>query len=182
MKKGGSGKQEAIEAALSGLAQVCFKLGEEVFDGVEIRAVGRQEHQGSAPGFDGLADPGDLVRTQIVGDDKIAWPQGRPKHVAHIFQKGRPVHRSVQKPGGFQAIATQGRHEGVGAPVAVRDFVDAALPSLSPAVSSGHIGREARFIQEDQSGAFPGSLIATPLFSRLPNVLALLLAGVQRFF
>jgi len=182
MKNGSAGEQEAIEAALSGLAQVCFQLGEEVLDGVEIRAVGRQEHQRSASGFAGLANPGHLVRTQIVGDDKVTRPPRRSQHVAHISQKGRPVHRSIQKPGGFQTIAAQGCHEGVGPPVAVRDFVDAALPLLGPAVSSGHFGGEARFIQEDRSGAFPDSLIATPLFPRLPNVLALLLAGVQRFF
>jgi len=167
---------------LSGLAQVRFKLGEEVLNGVEIRAVGWQEHQRSASSFDGLAHPGYLVRTQIVGDDKVARPQGRTKHLAHVFQKGRPVHRAVQKPGGLQAIAAQGCHEGVGVPVAVRDFVYAALPLLGSTVSAGHIGGEARFIQKDQSGAFPSPLIVAPLLPRLPYVLALLLAGVQRFF
>lgn len=182
MEEGSGGEKEAIEAALSGFAQMSFQLGEEVLDGVEIRAVGRQEHQGSAPGFDGLTDPGHLVRTQIVGDDKIAWPQGRAQHLAHVFQKGRPVHRAIQKPGSLQAIAAQGRHESIGVPVAVGDFVYAALALLSSTVSARHIGGEARFIQKDQSGAFPSPLIAAPLLSRQPHVLALLLAGVQRFF
>src|ERR1700693_1801950 len=56
-------------------SQKGFELGKGGLDRVEIRAVGWQVEQPGAGVFDCLADPGDLVGTEIVHDDDVATYQ-----------------------------------------------------------------------------------------------------------
>ena len=48
---------------------------------IEIRAIGRQEHQPRARRFDCVANTGCFVRGQIVHHDDIACRQGRNEHL-----------------------------------------------------------------------------------------------------
>src|SRR5205807_2226273 len=75
---------DALQAEVNGLAQalararllapqVGFEFGEGLFDGVEIGAVGRQERQAAAAGFDALAHRGGLVHIELVHHDDLAW-------------------------------------------------------------------------------------------------------------
>lgn len=175
-------KKKSVEVSLGGLSQKGFEFGEEVFDGIEIGRVGGQEEQGGTASFDGLAHAGHLVRTQVVGDDHISRRKGGSEDLANVFQKGRAVHRTVQKPGSAYAIGSQGGNESAGLPMPMGNLVHAAFSFLRAAVSPRQIGGNAGFIQKDQLAAFQCGLVLTPLFARRPHVFALLLAGVQRFF
>jgi hypothetical protein len=57
----GSGSLECIEGSRGGLAHMRFKLGDGIFDRIEIGTGGRQIVQFAAAGFNGLPDAGDLV-------------------------------------------------------------------------------------------------------------------------
>ena len=57
-----------LDGSLCGCSEQGLELGECVLDGVEVRAVGRQEEQTGTGGFDGLADSGAFVAGQIVHD------------------------------------------------------------------------------------------------------------------
>ena len=50
-----------MDGVLGGFAQIGLQLRERLFDRVEVRAVGREELQFGAGGFDGLADSGTFV-------------------------------------------------------------------------------------------------------------------------
>lgn len=182
MKDVGEGEEQGVEGSLGGFAKESFQLGKEVFNGVEIRGVRRQEEQGGAAGFDGLAHASDLVAAEVIGHDDVAGGESWTKDGSDIFQKSFSVHRPVQKPGSLHAIVAQGGDEGAGLPVTMGDAGHAAFSLLRPAGPACHIGGDAGFIQEDQLAACQAGLIATPRFARQPHVLAFLLAGVQRFF
>lgn len=66
---------EGLPGSLAGPSELCLELGEDHFDGVEGRAVERQEQQGCAA----LADEGfvlvSLMAGEVVLNDNIAEPQ-----------------------------------------------------------------------------------------------------------
>jgi hypothetical protein len=68
----GDGLPEVGYGSRFGGAQRGLELGEGHFDGIEVGAVGRQAAQACAGGIDRLSDAMDLMRGQIVHDDKIA--------------------------------------------------------------------------------------------------------------
>jgi hypothetical protein len=53
-----------------------FELGVDLFDRIEVGAVGWQEQQPRASGPDGGPDSGLLVAGEVVADDDVAWPLG----------------------------------------------------------------------------------------------------------
>jgi len=55
----------SVEGALGGLAREMFELGEDLLDGIEIGAIGRQEEELGAGGADGAADERALVAAEI---------------------------------------------------------------------------------------------------------------------
>jgi len=61
-----------------------LELGEELLDGVEVRAVGRQkEHVGSRLA-DGASRCPAFVAAEIVEDDDIAFGEGRSQYLLDI--------------------------------------------------------------------------------------------------
>lgn len=59
------------------LAQERLELGEDLFDGVEVRGVGRKEQELGPGETDGTADRLAPVVARVVHDDDIAGPQDR---------------------------------------------------------------------------------------------------------
>jgi hypothetical protein len=102
-------------------AQVRFEFGEGL-DGIEVRAVGRQEEQPSASLADGLFGSGTFVRGQVVQNDDVALLQCRGELGAHVGLEDRAVHRGVDDPRRSQRSAAQSCDEGLGLglPVAKR--------------------------------------------------------------
>jgi len=67
---------EGLEGTGGGFAQQGLELGEELFDGIEVRGIRRQIEQGGAGGFDSSAHADDLMRGEIVHHDDVAPTQG----------------------------------------------------------------------------------------------------------
>ena len=61
-----------VDVALGRLAHETFELGENLFDRVEVRAVGRQEEQLGACRAYGVADELAIVAAEIVERDDVA--------------------------------------------------------------------------------------------------------------
>jgi len=57
---------EGFDGSGGGLSQQGFEFGEELFDGVEVWALGGQVAQLGAGSFDGFADAGDLVAITLI--------------------------------------------------------------------------------------------------------------------
>ena len=69
-------RPERVDGPTAGCTEDGFQLGEAELDGVEVGAVGRQEPQGCAGGFDRVAHPVDFVRGKVVRNDDIAGLEG----------------------------------------------------------------------------------------------------------
>jgi hypothetical protein len=106
-----------------------FELGEDLFDGVQVGAVGRQEDQVRAPGSDGGAGGLALVAAEVVQDDHVAGSQRRGEDLLDVEAEELAVDRTVDHPGRIDAVVAQGGDEGQGLPVAVGRIGPQATPS-----------------------------------------------------
>jgi hypothetical protein len=85
-------------------SQQRFELGEELFDWVEVGAVGRQVAQLGAGSFDGLLDAGDL-------DDDVVWPQDGDHKLLDIGAKAHAIHWPVEHTRCGDFLDAQGGNE-----------------------------------------------------------------------
>lgn len=146
-----------FHVAFLGHAHPVFDLGEGLFDGVEVGAVGRQEPEPSVGGFDGGAHGFGFVAAEIVHDDDVAGFKCSDELLFNIGEKARPIDRAVEDAGSRQPVATERRQERHGAPMAMRDVTAQALAFRSPTADRCHVGLDPRLINEDQAfGIKPG--------------------------
>ena len=85
----------------------------------------------------------------------------------------------------LEAVAAQASDEGLCRPVAERCRGLQAGPATRPATQTGHLGRRAGFVEEDQAVdllAHARLAVRLPLLTRLTHVLAPGLRGQQCFF
>ena len=162
-----------------------LEFGERHFDGVEVRAVGRQEEEPSAFGLDGLFGDRTLVGGQIVHDDDVAAPQRRGELGLDVGLEDAPVHRRVDDEGGGERPATQAGDEGLGFPMAEGGF-GAQPPSFQAAPArAGHFGVRPRLVDEHQALRLkPHSRLALvdPGLARLADVGMIAFARLESFF
>jgi len=71
---------ERLDGAVGGLFEQRLEFGEELFDGVEVGGIRRQQAQGRAPGLNRLLHAGHFMAGQVVGDGDVAGLQRRHKH------------------------------------------------------------------------------------------------------
>ncbi len=94
-----------------------FKLCEGHFDGIEVGAIGWQEHDPCAFRLDGLLGGLALVGWQIVHDDDIAFVEGWGELFLDISLEDAPVHWGIDDKGRGELIAAQAGDEGLGHPM-----------------------------------------------------------------
>jgi hypothetical protein len=97
-----------------------LSLAKDLFDRVEVGAVGRQEQELGAGGSDRAADGEALVAAKVVHDDDVARAQGWDEELLHPGEEALAVDRPVEDAGRVDAVVTKGSDEGEGAPAAVR--------------------------------------------------------------
>lgn len=72
-----------------GLTEQCFQFGEHLFDRVEVMRVGRQEHQLGTASFCRLANAGDFVAAQPVGEGvEKSWSGYQPSAMLRFHRAG----------------------------------------------------------------------------------------------
>ena len=173
---------ESIDGAAGGLFEQRLELGEELFDGVEVGGVSRQQAQGGASGFDSLLDAGHFMTGQVVGTNDVARLQRRAQALAHISEEGLAIHGSVQHQRRGNGVDAQTGNEGGGFPMPLRHRGDTALTFGCTPTCAGHGGVGPGFIQEYQLGHIQRGLAGAPFLPCGLHVGARLLAGVQSFF
>ena len=110
-----------------GLSKQGLELGEDLFDGVEVGGVFRQEHQAGSDIPDRLAHRLSFVGSEIVEDDDVARLQSRHEELIDIGAETLAVDGSVKQAGRVDAIVAQGGEERRGLRLALRNLVDEAL-------------------------------------------------------
>ena len=176
------GVADGVCGPLCSLAEAVLELCEELLDGVQIGRVFRQEEEPRAGRADGAADGAALVRTKIVHDDDVAWPQRRDKNLFDIEQETLAVDRPVDEPWSCDAIVTQCGQEGHGLPVAMRHLGFEPLAARRPAPQRRHVGLRPGLVDEHQAAGVDPVLIRRPLRAAAGDIGTVLLGGDQRLF
>src|SRR5580692_310474 len=107
-----------LDGALCGLAQRVLELGEDLLNGVEIRAVRREEEEPCAGGSDHIANGLAFVRAEIVEDHDIPRLQSCDQYFFDIKTEALGVDRAVEDPwrvdtAGWQPHSVRGFLAGV---------------------------------------------------------------------
>ena len=82
----------------------------------------------------------DFVGGEVVEDERVALAQLRAEHLLQIGREDIGIDRSFDQEGGFDAFVAQGRNEGGGLPVAVRDGTETTLVPRATTMVAGHLG------------------------------------------
>src|SRR6266516_2883933 len=167
---------------LGGFAQQRLELGKDLFDRIEVGAVGWQEEQLSAGSADGVTHGLSLVAAEIIDDDDVAWLEGGYQHYLDIGEEDCAIDRSVDDTGRIDPIGAQRCQECERAPAALRNFGDQPLTSRRPPMGAGHVGLGPGLVDEDQTRRIKSALILLPLRPAPRDVGTILLAGAQAFF
>lgn len=132
---GGDGVEQGFVLADAGGTHIAFEFGKGLFDGVEVRAVGRQESQQATVLFKYFS-PGDpLMGGEVAADDDVAWGQFREQLFFQVGQEHFAVHGPVDHEGRAQPVVTQGGDGRAGTAMAVRHAshtASAGFPATFP--------------------------------------------------
>ena len=159
-----------------------FQFRERQFDGIEVRAVGRQEAELGADGFDRRAHRGVFVDGEVVEHHHIARAQRGHQDLVDVGEKRRRVDRSVEHGWGAEALEAQCRHDRVRLPMAAGRVVAEAGAAQAAAVPAQQIRRDAAFIQKHILLRVAERLPQLPLPPGPGDIRPALLVGVYRFF
>jgi hypothetical protein len=173
------GFDEGVKRSCGGLAKCGFELGEGLFDGIEVGAIGREIAQRRAGPLDRFFDASDFVTGKIIHDDDIAMAQGRGEKVLDIGQETRSVHRTVKYTGCGDLIVAQGGNECWRHPMAMRHGRDEPLPTQSPPIEPRHVGLRPSFINEDKIFRIQIGLTRKPFVTGFGDIRAVLFGGAQ---
>jgi len=159
-----------------------FEFREGQFNRIEIRAVGRQESELGAHGFDRRAHDGLFVDGEVVEHHHIAGAQRRHQDLLDIGEERRVVDRSVEHGRRPQTVETERCHHSMRLPMAARRVIAEAGPDRAAAVPPQQIGRHTAFVEKHILPRVPERLPLPPLSPRRGDVRPALLGGVYRFF
>ena len=159
-----------------------FQFGEGQFDRIEIRAVGRQEPELGADGFDRRAHRRLFVYGEIVEHDHISRAQRRHQDLFDIGEKRRRVDRSVEHGRRPEAVEAQRRHDRVRLPVTAGGVIAEAGAVQAATVPAQQIGGDTAFIQKHILRHVAERLPGLPLAAGRRDIRPALLVGVYRFF
>jgi len=168
--------------SLGGFAHEMFELGKDLFDRVEVWAVGRQEQQPGSDTADGLAYGGPFMAAQIVHDDDIARRQRGDQALLDIIGEDLAVDRLVEHARRIDPVASQCCEECHRAPMPVRHLGMEPLPPRRPSSQRSHVRLGPSFIDEDEPGRIKPALILLPLLAPTRDPWPQLLGWKNAFF
>lgn len=183
-------RQRALTVRSWALRMRCFslakhevlQLGEDLFDGVEVRAVGWEEEELGAGGTDRLAHGFPLVTAEIVQDDNVAGGERRHEHRLDIDAEAVAIDRAVVDPRCIDPVVSQRRQERHGFPAAVGNLAPQPLAARAPATQRPHVRLGPGLIDEDEATGIKIRLMRLPTRAFARHVGTILLAGQHGFF
>ena len=178
----GDSVPEIVDGARNRVLQEGFDFGECDFDGIEVRAIGRQAAELCAGTFDRLSDSDRFVGGQVVHHHDVAWQESRRQDLFDIGEERGTVHGAIQDHRRCHALQPKRADEGHGLPMALRNGRSATFATQSASIAPGHLGRCARFIDEHQPLRLEIDLGIEPGLSPTQDIRPLLLGSVCGFF
>src|SRR3984957_10834143 len=176
------GSFKCLEGTRGRLSHMRLELGEGIFDGIEVRTVGRQVAEFGTAGLNSLPDAHDLVSRQIIHDDEVTGAQGWRQHVLDPGQEAFSVHRSVQKHRCNETRKREAADKGNRLPMTVRNCGAATLALGRPATKPCHLRRKAALIDENQALGAKIAWAVDPMLPRGLHIWAFLLTGMSSLF
>ena len=173
---------EGFKGACGGFAQEMLELGEDLFNGVQVGRVFRQEEQFGAGCADELAHGLAFVAAEIVHDDDVTRLQGRDEDLLDVGSKAVAVDWAIENPWSVDPVVAQRGQEGRGLPVAVRDLGREPHAAGCPAPQRRHVGLGPGLVDEDQALRLDPALILCPLRPPVGDVGTIAFAGDHAFF
>ncbi len=140
-----------------------LELGADLFDGVQVGRVFRQEEELGAGRADELAHHFALMTAEIVHDDDVAFAQRGHEDLLDVCSKAFAIDRPLKKPRRVDAVVAQRGQEGRGLPAAVRDPGREPAAARRPSPQRSHIGFGPGLVDEDEALRLDAILIFCPL-------------------
>jgi hypothetical protein len=159
-----------------------LELGEDLFDRIEIGAVGWQEQEARASGSDGGPDGGLLVAGEVVHDDDIVSGKRRAQLLLDPLGEACAIDRLIEDERSVDPVATQGGDEGHRLPVAVRDLGMKTLAFWCPATQRSHVGLGPGLVDKNEARWIRPTLIPLPLLAPSCDPGPELFGGKNAFF
>lgn len=159
-----------------------FDLGEELFDGIKVRAVRGQEEELCPCLSDSATYRQAFVAAEIVEDDDVSRRQGPNEFLLDIGQKGIGVDRPVEDPWCIEPVVSEGCDKSHRSPMSVGDMGDQAFASFAPAPERSHIRLHPGFINEHEAIRIDLALMALPPFTLTGQLRPVLLGRQHGFF
>ena len=159
-----------------------FELCEDLFDGVEVGAVWRQEQKSCAGGADGASDVGAFVRAEIVEDDDVAFSERRREHLLDVGGEALAIDGSVEDERRVDPVAAQRRDERHGFPMPMRSLGHQSAALWTPAAQRRHVRLDPGLVDEHEARRIDAGLPRLPALAFACDVRTILLAGEQAFF
>lgn len=173
---------ELVDGPFCSVAEQLLQLGKGQLDRIEIGGVGWQVAQLGTGGFNGFADPLDLVTREIVHHHDIARFQRGNQMLLDPGAKQNPIDGPLDGEWSDESFGPQPTEERGGFPAATRSLFHQPRPQTRAAVSPGHVGFGPRFIDEYDFGGINLILRSAPLSPLLGDIRTILFLGNQRLF
>ena len=173
---------DCVEAARVHLLEQAFDLGEDLFDGIEVRAIGRQVEQEHARVFKAFADTGNLVGGEIIDDNDASRLHFWDQAFVQPLTEDHAGHRAWQQLRGQDAIMRQPGDKSGGHPVAVWGFGEQLQSLMAPTMAARHRCVGASFINEHKTPKVEPRLRSLPKLPGQRDVRPVLLRRKYRFF
>ena len=175
-------RRDVVERARSRGPQERFQFRECHLDRIEVRAVGRQESEARAGGFDRGAHRRVFVDREIVEGHNIAWPERRGENLLHVRAKTGGIDGTIEHRRCGDAGRAQRRDDRVRLPMAAGRVIAHPHAATTRSIAAQQIGRDAAFIQKDVVPRVVQRQPRTPAAPVSGDVGSPLFVGVQRFF
>ena len=182
VKQGADPLPGCLGGPFRGIAQQMLELGKDLFDWIEVRAIGRKEQEVGHGPPDRLPDGTALVGGEVVHHHDVARCQCRCEEAFDIDAEGITIDRPVEDKRGVDTIDAQGGNERHGLPVAVRCMPDQALAPWRPAAQRRHVGLCPGLVNEDQAARVNSFLVALPALAAAGDVRLAVARRPARFF
>ena len=179
---GSNAFDDLVESAWAGSAEKRFQFRKRQLDGIEVRAVGRQEPDEGPRAFDGHLRLGLFVDGEVIEDHDVARPEGGHEHLLDVSQKGWLVEGAIEHGGRVEAIPAERRDHRVRLPMPAGGGIAKPQAARAATVPSEQIRGDAGLVEKDVVSGIAQRLDRLPVAPRCRHVSASLFVGVHRFF
>ena len=182
LETGTEERPERRAAATACGANEGLELREAELDGIEVRAIGWPVPECGPGGLEGPLDAGDLVGPEVVGNDDVAWLQGRHQDLFDVGAEALAIDRAVEDTRCGQPRDPRRGEKRAGLPAPAGGVVVNARATRCPAVPPKQIGGDAGFVQKHEVGDIPGRRRRVPRDPRGRDVRPIVFGRADRFF